>query len=337
MKKQQVAQIGDQNASEIHLLGDGFVGGTLSQLANYSDLFNQLTEAVLLVDQHGHRILECNPSAMLLFQATHQSEICGKTLEELLVTEAPAKEAPAWQSLWLGHSKIDYEYQDPKLGLRFFEVKSDPLRILDYVEIRQVIILDVTEIKRAQKEIETTNEILKKLSTTDSLTGIWNVRYLKERLAVVHQESERLQQPYGVIFIDVDHFKQFNDKNGHPAGDEVLKQVANLLKTQCHERQTPTRYGGEEFVILCEDSTLKEVAECAERIQKTIEQTPFPYGDKQPLGKVTASLGVAVFPQHAGSPEQLLKNADEALYQAKQSGRNQVKVYSKVEAIKKAS
>lgn len=318
----------DQSASEIvaELMGERFVGGTLAQLANYADLFSRMSDAVLLVDPHGHRVLECNPVAKTLLQRS-ETEILGQTVEELIGNVS--------EDLWKGHVKVSVEYQDKKIGHRYFEVKSDPLQILDYVEIRQLIIHDVTESRRAQKEIETANEILRKLSMTDAMTGLWNLRYFQERIQLTHEASCTENQPYGVIFIDVDHFKQFNDKNGHPAGDEVLKKVAHLLTEVCGPKQTPARYGGEEFVVLCQEADETQTLLIAEKIRKVIEGTPFPHGENQPLGKVTASVGTAVFPLHGNAPKDVLHAADLALYESKRMGRNRVTAFSELQENKK--
>jgi diguanylate cyclase (GGDEF)-like protein len=189
------------------------------------------------------------------------------------------------------------------------------------------MVRDITAVKQAQQELEEANAVLQKLSTTDEMTGLRNYRYFKEALASVHHQAQSFQKQYGVIFIDVDHFKKFNDRNGHPAGDQVLKGVAQLLKNMARNEDLPARYGGEEFVMLCRDTTASEAAVRAELIRNAIESHPFEHGEHQPLGRVTASIGVAGFSEHGSTAEAVLQHADEALYQAKQSGRNQVTLF----------
>ena len=182
----------------------------------------------------------------------------------------------------------------------------------------------MTEVKKAQRELVEMNEALKNLSTTDAMTGLRNYRYFKEVLASVHHQAQNFKQEYGIVFIDVDHFKKFNDQNGHPAGDEVLRKVASVLKSTARSQDLPCRYGGEEFVVLCRGSSLEDAHAQAEIIRKGIEATDFPFGEKQPLGRVTISVGVSSFPFSGTTFEEVLKHADDALYHSKQDGRNRV-------------
>jgi diguanylate cyclase (GGDEF)-like protein len=205
-----------------------------------------------------------------------------------------------------------------------FEISATPLKILDYIEVIQFIARDVTEIKKAERELREMNEALTRLSTTDEMTGLRNYRYFKEVLASVHHQAANFKNEYGVIFIDVDHFKKFNDQNGHPAGDEVLRTVARILKECARSQDTPARYGGEEFVVLCRNSGPAETQHQAEVIREKIAATVFPHGEKQPLGFVSVSIGVASYPKQGLGFEAVLENADQALYQSKQGGRNRV-------------
>jgi diguanylate cyclase (GGDEF)-like protein len=143
-------------------------------------------------------------------------------------------------------------------------------------------------------------------------------------LQSVHHAASHQNEQYGIIFIDVDHFKKFNDRNGHPAGDDVLRQVATILKSRARSQDLPARYGGEEFVMVCRHSSLEATSRVAELIRSAIESTSFPFGEHQPLGKVTVSIGVSAFPIIQGGFEAVLEAADQALYQSKEKGRNRV-------------
>jgi diguanylate cyclase (GGDEF)-like protein len=171
------------------------------------------------------------------------------------------------------------------------------------------------------------NEALTRLSTTDEMTNLRNYRYFKEVLASVHHQAQNFGHEYGVIFIDVDHFKKFNDRNGHPAGDEVLRGVARALKETARSQDLPARYGGEEFVVLCRNSGAAETKLQADVIRAKIESIAFPFGEFQPLGRVTVSIGVATFPAAAKAPEEVLQFADQALYFSKEAGRNCVTAF----------
>ena len=162
------------------------------------------------------------------------------------------------------------------------------------------------------------------MSVKDGLTGLYNVRAFRERLAQELLTAERIQHPLSFIFFDVDHFKKYNDTNGHPAGDFVLKTVADLLRKNFRSTDFIARYGGEEFCVIMPHTDLKSALAKAEEFRKVVEQHDFPHKEKQPLGKVSVSIGVSEFPSLAGNAERIVKIADEALYNAKKQSRNVV-------------
>jgi diguanylate cyclase (GGDEF)-like protein/PAS domain S-box-containing protein len=316
----------------LEMFGGRMVGGALSQLASYSELFMKMTESVFLLDRNSLRVLECNPAANRLLKTTEDS-ILGQELPTLLqLSEETAKEALvfALNKFQKKEEVNDYQLQQ-ELELKttageilYFDVSATRLKILDYIEVIQFIARDVTEVKKAQRELQEMNEALRNLSTTDEMTGLRNYRYFKEVISTVHHQASHFHQEYGVIFIDVDHFKKFNDRNGHPAGDGVLRKVAAILKECARPQDFPARYGGEEFVVLCRNSSLTEVQARAEVIRQKIASTVFEFGEYQPLGIVSASIGVAGYPTDAASPEEVLNHADQALYVSKEAGRNRV-------------
>lgn len=168
-------------------------------------------------------------------------------------------------------------------------------------------------------------EQLLELSIRDSLTNLFNRRYLEETLEREVNTATRTQQPVGVILIDIDHFKQYNDIYGHKAGDETLRKVAAFLQTHIRSGDIACRYGGEEFVLILPNAPLEMVVHRAEMLRHSIHQLQVEYGG-QVLKPVTLSLGVASFPQHGTTAEAIIKEADKALYQAKATGRNCVVV-----------
>lgn len=161
-------------------------------------------------------------------------------------------------------------------------------------------------------------------SIRDGLTGLFNVRYFKERLSNDIKQFARSKSPLSVVFFDVDHFKVFNDTNGHPAGDEVLRIVSKLLKSFFRGSDIIARYGGEEFVVAMPGTAFENALKKAEGFRKLVAETKFPHGEKQPLGKVTVSIGVSQFPAHGNTLESVLKAADDALYEGKKASRNVV-------------
>jgi diguanylate cyclase (GGDEF)-like protein len=168
---------------------------------------------------------------------------------------------------------------------------------------------------------------LEELSATDPLTGLYNRRFLEQRIEEELSRSSRQGLELAIMMIDLDHFKDYNDLCGHLAGDKVLQKVAQLLKASAREMDILTRYGGEEFCIILPSTSQKEALLVAERMRKTIEKERFPKEDGLPLGHLTISIGIATFP-HAGKlAKGLINSADKALYRAKQQGRNRSIVF----------
>ena len=179
--------------------------------------------------------------------------------------------------------------------------------------------------RRGRVSERSKKEALERLSLTDEMTGLSNFRSFQSRLALEHERARLKGQTYSVIFADVDHFKHYNDRNGHPAGDVALKKVASVLRSSADRSQFVARYGGEEFVVLCAGMDRRSAAEFAEKIRAAVSNADFAHGKAQPLGKVSISLGVAEF-SSVLTPAEVLKKADEALYQAKKDGRDRVAV-----------
>lgn len=162
------------------------------------------------------------------------------------------------------------------------------------------------------------NEELERLSASDSLTGLSNRRILTQRLSEELLRSQRQSHSFTVLMLDVDHFKKYNDAYGHPAGDEVLKKVANILRNCTRAGDCTARYGGEEFAVLLSGKSGDTALQLAERIRTRVAAEEFVGG------KVTISGGIAEFPHHGHTAEAVISSADEALYEAKREGRNRV-------------
>jgi len=180
------------------------------------------------------------------------------------------------------------------------------------------------ELARKNKAMEQANKKLEELSVTDELTGIWNRRYLWERLEEEISKARRFNQTVSCLMIDIDNFKVINDTYGHITGDTVLIEIARILKTQCRNHDLLARFGGEEFVMVLQQTNLENAAQLAHRLVKATERHPFSTENHRPL-KVTISIGVAAYPaQDITDVNGLIKKADEALYQAKRKGKNRV-------------
>ncbi|MBL4937546.1 diguanylate cyclase [Clostridium sp. YIM B02515] len=171
---------------------------------------------------------------------------------------------------------------------------------------------------------------LESLANEDGLTEVYNHRFFYDALREKLTACEKDNKPISLIFIDIDYFKYYNDLNGHQKGDQVLKTIGSLLKNSVRDGDVVARYGGEEFSIILPDTLEQDAITIAENIRRKIEETYFEGEENQPNGKLTASIGVSVFPDKAKSDVELIKSADDALYRAKFFNKNRVEAYHSI-------
>jgi diguanylate cyclase (GGDEF)-like protein len=164
---------------------------------------------------------------------------------------------------------------------------------------------------------------LKELSIHDPLTNLHNRRYMEEALELELRRAERKKLAVGIIMLDLDHFKTFNDGFGHAAGDELLRRLGALMREHLRSGDVACRYGGEEFLLILPEASLAVTTKRAEELRQHVKKMSVSYLDK-PLGPVTISLGVAVYPENGMGAAELIKSADAALYRAKAEGRDRV-------------
>lgn len=180
---------------------------------------------------------------------------------------------------------------------------------------------DRNQIKQQLEKIAENEKLLYEQTIRDYLTHLFNRRYLETALTRELHRATQNQASIGIIILDIDHFKKINDSYGHVVGDLYLKEVGQCLKSSIRKSDIACRYGGDEFVLILPQATLEVVKKRAEYIRKKIMKIRFRHDDKMIQG-FTASLGIAVFPQHGSTNDELLIKADQALYQAKRKGRN---------------
>lgn len=174
------------------------------------------------------------------------------------------------------------------------------------------------------ESIRRRDEALKAMAATDGLTGLYNFRYFKGELEKAVKSAARFGRPVSLIMADVDWFKHYNDKNGHAAGDQCLKKVAEVFMKNAREVDISARYGGEEFAVILPETPFEGALTLAERLRVKVEEEIMPFEALQPGGAVTLSLGVASYPGDATDAQSLIEAADKALYKAKEGGRNMV-------------
>jgi diguanylate cyclase (GGDEF)-like protein len=170
-------------------------------------------------------------------------------------------------------------------------------------------------------------DLLEKENVTDPLTRVHNRRYLDHRLSVEIAKARRDHRPLSILLLDIDHFKALNDRYGHPAGDQVLDQIAREISSAVRAADVVGRYGGEEFLIIAPDTPFSDVLTLAERLRSAIAARRFTVvdmkGTLQEI-RVTASIGVAALDKEMSEARQLIRAADQQLYRAKGQGRNRV-------------
>ena len=321
----------------------GRVMGTLMDITErvaseerFRVLFERSSDAHLLLSEDG--IIDCNDAAVDLLRCTDKSQVLSlhpavlspefqpdgrRSLEKCVEMDALAHERGFHRFEWT-HRRMDGEEFPVEVTLTPVTLEDRPALLVvwhDLTDRKRVeeAVRDHAVILEFQKgQLEAANRELEALATTDGLTGLTNHRAFQERLAEEVRRAERYGTPLSVVFLDVDHFKGYNDRHGHPEGDAVLRGVAGLLRGTARETDMAARYGGEEFVIVLPQTDGGTALAVAERIRAAVEGAPWP------LRPITASFGVAALRQGVESSGDLIARADQALYQAKKGGRNRV-------------
>jgi diguanylate cyclase (GGDEF)-like protein len=187
------------------------------------------------------------------------------------------------------------------------------------------------ELERKSQELGALAESFRQQSILDPLTALYNRRHLDSVLTRELSLAQRESHPVGLIMLDVDHFKVFNDTFGHETGDRVLQEISRLIRSRLRAYDVPCRYGGEEISIVLPGALLSDGCSVAEHLRSGIEKLTVDNNGRS-IGTVTASFGVAAFPEQATEPAELLRAADEAMYEAKRQGRNRVVAASRAES-----
>ena len=299
-------------------------------------LIENMGDGVLVVDGMG-RIVDINP-AMKSFLDDEPAALIGRNISEVL-------------NLWSHDVDQLLEGFETRTELKF---RGKPTRYLDLritplynddnvMNGRLIVFRDVTDRKIVEQnlrramdrlqtqliEIGTLQSKLREQAIRDALTNVFNRRYLEETLERELARAERESYPLCLIMMDLDYFKDVNDTYGHEAGDVVLKALAETVMRQSRHGDFVCRYGGEEFVLVMPNIGIETARQRAEELHQIVNSLNIPYGNFNLT--TTISMGVAAYPEHGKSKEELLRAADRAMYIAKNTGRNRVVVYPEPE------
>lgn len=297
----------------------------VSSLASYSDLFDRIQSPGFIVDSSG-KVLEFNTfsegffnlkeSECYLFNISIFFESEEDMEKELRIAQRRYHPRSKNKSIFIGDKEKHLIIETCCLELKDKEEK-----------VIQILIKDQTELVELQRSLEEKNKELSLISITDKLTDLYNRRYFDDTLEKEIGRTQRSGSSMSLIIFDVDKFKVFNDTNGHSAGDSLLTELAKVIKGNIRGSDVACRYGGEEFTIICPDTTPEQAYILAERIRYAVKNHPFLHREKQPFGFVSVSIGIANYPGHTTNSKKLLEMADSALYLSKENGRNQTTVF----------
>jgi diguanylate cyclase (GGDEF)-like protein/PAS domain S-box-containing protein len=287
----------------------------------FTEVAGALAEGLLLFDSD-NRLLYMNPEAEHLLGWTGE-ELAGGNIHQRIHRHQPESVSPEECGIQRALTDGRIHRVEEDMFLRkdgsSFPVAYAAAPMLRENKIVGVVTVfeDISERKRLQDELE-------HLATHDPLTGLVNRSELERRLVRELQRAERYRHHLAVLMVDIDHFKGVNDTYGHRAGDDVLKAFAARLTDHARRADAVARYGGEEFVLMLPETPVAAAAAMAERLRVSLNEVPIAVAGV--VGPITASIGVAGYPAHGATEEQLLRAADEAMYVAKKSGRNRVHI-----------
>lgn len=291
----------------------------------YRRLFEAAQDGILLLDAGTGAITDVNPFLIKMLGYSRE-EFVEKKLWEVGAFKDIEASQQAFEALQ-ENEYIRYEH----LPLR---AKNGKLIDVEFVSnvylvggerVIQCNIRDITERKQAQDALLKSQARLREQSVRDHLTGLFNRRYMEETLERELLRAARKKLSLGVIMLDLDNLKLFNDTWGHAAGDEILRELGSLLLRQVRGEDIACRYGGDEFILILPDASRAVTHERAELICEHARQFHLQF-EGQSLAAVTLSLGVGVFPEHGSTSTTILRAVDAALYRAKGEGRNRVVV-----------
>jgi diguanylate cyclase (GGDEF)-like protein/PAS domain S-box-containing protein len=296
-----------------------------------SQVFNASNDGIWAVDGN-YKIIRVNNKLLELLNKKAQ-EVIGHKCQEFFPDICSGAEECPRERIFRGEPIV---YQERTLkraagNTAVFMVTFTKLSNLEEMAIGMVeTFTDITERKRAEQELQIAYRKLELLAAEDGLTKLPNRRSFDEYLEKEWRRQARAQKPISLIMCDVDFFKAYNDTYGHQAGDICLKSVAQAIQSQVRRASDlAARYGGEEFAIVIPETDSKGAWHVAEQIRRQLEEMKIPHSQSKAAPFVTISCGIAtIIPSNENSPQMLIENADQGLYQSKSQGRNCVNEFA---------
>ncbi|HSV53768.1 MAG TPA: PAS-domain containing protein [Burkholderiaceae bacterium] len=295
------------------------------------DAIEALPEGFALFDANDRMVI-CNTEFRKLYPLAQAAIQPGRSFEEMLrfgVRQRQYPDAVGREEAWLAqrmaqHRAANQAVMQQLPDGRWLQIEERRTPQGGIAGVR----VDVTELVRKEQLLAAANDQLARLSTTDELTGIANRRRFDEALATEWQRGARQNDPLSLLLIDIDHFKLYNDHYGHLAGDECLRRVSRLLGEGVRRAgELVARYGGEEFVVLLPNTDIDLAQSIAQRCMDHVRAAAIPHGRSPTSDVLTLSIGVAcTVPDAARQPDALVREADTALYRAKDAGRDRFRV-----------
>ena len=258
-----------------------------------------------------------HPDDRQVFYQRYQDRVAGKRISTRYAYRLIHKQG---HILWVdaATNTIVYEGEQAQLGMY--------LDISEQKQIEEALKESQRALQAQLEKIQLLQDQLREQAIRDPLTGLYNRRYMEETLDREIAQAKRSNTPIGIVLLDLDHFKIFNDTHGHQNGDLVLQELGKLLEKQFRSGDIACRYGGEEFLVIMPGTTLKDACQRADEVRILFAKIPF-QTVVQRQSHVTLSAGVSVYPDHGLDSEEIINCADQALYMAKNSGRNRVSIF----------
>ncbi len=324
--KQEALELNDQLEQAIERTNELIFEPTVSSLV-LDHIFNTSTDGIWIIDEN-YKVVRINRTLLDLFEISGEDSV-GMRCSDLFAGALCDGDDCPMKHLHRGKKKVEMDLtRELKDGsIKHLILSAAPFRgFADEIIGAVVSLKDITERKEAEKQLKRLNEKLHLLSTTDGLTKLANRRKFDERMGLEWKRMFREKKPMALIMCDIDFFKFFNDTYGHQAGDDCLALVARAIDVNVKRpADLACRYGGEEFAVILPEASAEGAAHLAELIRKEVEALEIRHAGSKVSKYVTLSLGLSsTVPADRLAFESLIKEADKALYEAKERGRNQV-------------